>query len=183
MAPALVWKPRPCDDAGRPRLQAELGLSPVIARLLAIRGHCEPEQAARFLQPSLAHLLDPWLLADLARGRRPAARGRWPARERIVVHGDYDVDGVTSTVILRRALELLGGDVTHFIPERLRDGYGLQPATIDRLHADGAQVIVSVDCGIRAPEAARRATELGIDLIITDHHEPDARAAAGAMPW
>jgi single-stranded-DNA-specific exonuclease len=83
------------------------------------------------------------------------------------------VDGITSTVILRRALELLGGEVTHFIPERLRDGYGLQPAAIDRLHADGVRLIVSVDCGIRSAEAARRARQLGVDLIVTDHHEPD----------
>ena len=76
-------------------------------------------------------------------------------RERIAIHGDYDVDGVTSTVILRRALELLGADVVHFIPERLRDGYGLQPAAIERLHADGVALIVSVDCGIRGAEAAR----------------------------
>src|SRR6266404_7266314 len=79
----------------------------------------------------------------------------------------------TSTVILRRALEMLGADVIHFIPERLRDGYGLQPAAIDRLHADGVALIVSVDCGIRGADAARRAKELGVDLIITDHHEPD----------
>ena len=89
------------------------------------------------------------------------------------MHGDYDVDGITSTVILRRALELLGADVGHFIPERLTDGYGLQPGTIDRLHAEGVKLIVSVDCGIRGAEAARRARELGVDLIITDHHEPD----------
>ena len=76
-------------------------------------------------------------------------------------------------MILRRALEMLGGDVVHFIPERLRDGYGLQPAAIERLHADGVSLIVSVDCGIRGIEAARRARELGVDLIITDHHEPD----------
>ena len=94
-------------------------------------------------------------------------------RERIAIHGDYDVDGVTSTVILRRALELLGADVIHFIPERLRDGYGLQPAAIDRLHAGGVSLVVSVDCGIRGADAARRARELGVDLIITDHHEPD----------
>jgi single-stranded-DNA-specific exonuclease len=94
-------------------------------------------------------------------------------RERIAIHGDYDVDGITSTVILRRALEMLGGDVVHFIPERLRDGYGLQPAAIERLHADGVSLIVSVDCGIRGIEAARRARELGVDLIVTDHHEPD----------
>jgi single-stranded-DNA-specific exonuclease len=94
-------------------------------------------------------------------------------RERIAVHGDYDVDGITSTVILRRALELLGADVLHFIPERLRDGYGMQPAALERLHAEGVQVVVSVDCGIRGADAARRARALGIDLIITDHHEPD----------
>ena len=83
------------------------------------------------------------------------------------------MDGVTSTVILRRALELLGADVIHFIPERLKDGYGLQPAAIERLHADGVALVISVDCGIRGAEAARRARELGVDLIITDHHEPD----------
>ena len=112
------------------------------------------------------------LLADMrvAVDRIMAAIAR---KERIAIHGDYDVDGVTSTVILRRALELLGADVVHFIPERLNDGYGLQPAAIDRLHADGVALIVSVDCGIRGAEAARRARELGVDLIITDHHEPD----------
>jgi single-stranded-DNA-specific exonuclease len=94
-------------------------------------------------------------------------------RERIAIHGDYDVDGVTSTVILRRALELLGADVTHFIPERLRDGYGLQPAALDRLHAEGVRLVISVDCGIRGVEAAQHARALGLDLIITDHHEPD----------
>jgi single-stranded-DNA-specific exonuclease len=172
VAPPLVWKARPCDEAAATRLERELGLSPVVARLLAIRGHHDPEAADRFLRPSLSHLRDPWTLTDLA----PAVDrllGAAARKERIVVHGDYDVDGVTSTVILRRALELLGADVTHFIPERLRDGYGLQPATIERLHAEGARVVVSVDCGIRAPEAARRARELGVDLIITDHHEPD----------
>ena len=94
-------------------------------------------------------------------------------REKIAIHGDYDVDGITSTVILRRALEMLGGDVIHFLPERMRDGYGLQPAAIERLHAQGVRLIVSVDCGIRAGEAAQRARDLGVDLIITDHHEPE----------
>src|SRR5207247_11441768 len=89
-------------------------------------------------------------------------------------HGDHAVYGVASAVILRRALELLGADVVHFIPERLRDGYGLQPSAIDRLRADGVHLVVSVDCGIRGADAARRARDVGIDLIITDHHEPDA---------
>ncbi|MEQ1913079.1 MAG: single-stranded-DNA-specific exonuclease RecJ, partial [Vicinamibacterales bacterium] len=133
----------------------------------------DPALAHRFLNPSLDHLHDPMLLAGMSTAvdRILAAVAR---RERIAIHGDYDVDGVTSTVILRRALELLGADVVHFIPERMRDGYGLQPASVDRLHADGAVLIISVDCGIRGADAARRARELGIDLIITDHHEPDA---------
>ena len=99
---------------------------------------------------------DPMTLADMpiAVDRLMAAIER---RERIAIHGDYDVDGVTSTVILRRALEMLGADVVHFIPERLKDGYGLQPAALDRLHAQGVALVVSVDCGIRGADAARRA--------------------------
>jgi single-stranded-DNA-specific exonuclease len=153
-------------------LAQALGVSPVTARLLAIRGITDPDEASRFMNPTLDQLYDPYRLAGLecAVDRLSQAINK---RERIAVHGDYDVDGITSTVILRRALELLGADVGHFIPERLTDGYGLQPGTIDRLHAEGVKLIVSVDCGIRAPEAARRARQLGVDLIITDHHEPD----------
>src|SRR5947208_1557274 len=166
------WDALPCDDSAAERLAAALGIAPVVARLLCQRGLGDPEVARRFLNPSLDQLHDPLRLADMrvAVDRIMAAIER---RERIAIHGDYDVDGVTSTVILRRALELLGADVVHFIPGRLKDGYGLQPAAIDRLHADGVAVVVSVDCGIRGAEAALRARELGVDLIITDHHEPD----------
>src|SRR3989441_219236 len=167
------WDLQPCDDPASERLAAVLGIAPIVARLLCQRGLGDPETAQRFLNPSLDHLHDPLLFAGMrvAVDRIMAAIER---RERIAIHGDYDVDGVTSTVILRRALEMLGADVVHFIPERLKDGYGLQPAAIDRLHADGVALIVSVDCGIRGADAARRARELGIDLIITDHHEPGA---------
>ena len=169
----LVWHHLPCDDARAAALAAALDLHPTVARLLCLRGFDDPETAQRFLQPSLDHLHDPFRLTDMApavaRLERAVAQ-----RERIAIHGDYDVDGITSTVILRRALEMLGGDVVHFIPERLKDGYGLQPAAIERLHADGVSLVVSVDCGIRGIAAATRARELGVDLIITDHHEPDA---------
>jgi single-stranded-DNA-specific exonuclease len=168
----LLWDARHCDEACATQLARELNLSPTVARLLAIRGHSDPDSAARFLKPSLDHLLDPMGLADMDRAVERLLRAI-ATGERIAVHGDYDVDGITSTVILRRALELLGGQVTHFIPERLRDGYGLQPAALERLHAEGVHVVVSVDCGIRGAEAAQRARELGLDLIITDHHEPD----------
>jgi len=167
-----IWSSLPCDDGAVQQLTAELGVSPVAARLLCIRGLGNLDEARRFLSPSLDDLHDPFALTDM----RPAVERILAAierRERIAIHGDYDVDGVTSTVILRRALELLGADVTHFIPERLRDGYGLQPASLDRLHADGVQLVISVDCGIRGVEAALHAKALGLDLIITDHHEPD----------
>jgi single-stranded-DNA-specific exonuclease len=166
------WEIEPCDDAATATLAAALNIDPAVARLLCQRGLSDPERAARFLYPSLDHLHDPMLLAGMsvATERIVAAIAR---RERIGIHGDYDVDGITSTVILRRALEMLGGEVVHFIPERLKDGYGLQPAAIERLHADGVALVISVDCGIRGAEAARRARELGLDLIITDHHEPD----------
>ncbi len=174
MTPAApVWHTLLCDDAAAASLAGALGVAPLVARLLCQRGLADPEVAARFLNPSLDQLHDPFALADMrpAVDRILAAIAR---RERIAIHGDYDVDGVTSTVILRRALELLGADVVHFIPERLKDGYGLQPAAIERLHAEGVALVVSVDCGIRGADAARRARDLGVDLIITDHHEPDA---------
>jgi single-stranded-DNA-specific exonuclease len=167
------WDTLPCDAAAADRLAAALNLPSVVARLLCLRGLGDPEIALRFLNPAIDHLHDPLRLADM-RVAVDRIMGAIAAKERIAIHGDYDVDGVTSTVILRRALELLGADVVHFIPERLRDGYGLQPAAIDRLKGDGVHLVVSVDCGIRGADAARRAREVGIDLIVTDHHEPDA---------
>jgi single-stranded-DNA-specific exonuclease len=168
-----IWVAAACDPSAAERLERALGLAPVIARLLVQRGIADPDEASRFLRPDLEHLHDPMRLIGLdlavARIERALQSG-----ERIVVHGDYDVDGISSTVILRRAMEMLGGNVGHFIPDRLKDGYGLQPAIVDRLQAEGAALIVSVDCGIRGHEAAARAREVGIDLIITDHHEPGA---------
>lgn len=169
-----VWEHESLDgrESTAAALRQELNLHPVVARLLVLRGLGEPSAAARFLNPTLDHLHDPFLAADLHVGveRVLAAIGRG---ERVAVHGDYDVDGVASTIMLRRMIEMLGGKVVHFIPERLRDGYGLQIDGIDRLNAMGVTVVVSVDCGIRSQDAAARAKQLGIDLVITDHHEPD----------
>jgi single-stranded-DNA-specific exonuclease len=173
----LLWQHLPCNDEHAHALAAALNLHPTVARLLCMRGFADPEDAERFLNPSLDHLHDPFRLADMDRAVARLERALGQA-ERIAIHGDYDVDGITSTVILRRALEMLGGSVVHFIPERLRDGYGLQPAAIERLHAEGVGLIVSVDCGIRGSEAAQRARDLGVDLIITDHHEPEGTLPA-----
>lgn len=179
-----IWEDVPADEARIRDLAGALTVPPVIARLLVQRGFVDAESADRFLNPQLSHLHDPWLLTDM----RPAVdriRQAIAARERIMIHGDYDADGITSTAMLRRALEVLGADVGHFVPDRMKDGYGLQPDTIARLAADGARLIVSVDCGIRASEAADHARALGVDLVITDHHEPDAglpRAVAVINP-
>ena len=172
MRDRLIWEHQPHDVAAAAPLAAALGIHPIIAQLLAARGLTDPGPAERFLRPTLSDLHDPLQLAGLreavVRLEQAIARG-----ETIAIHGDYDVDGITATVILRRALELLGARVAHFIPERLKHGYGLQVDAIERLAAEGIHVIVSVDCGIRGADAARRARELGVDLIITDHHEPD----------
>ena len=168
----LIWETLSCDDAAVAELSNALQISGVAARLLCIRGISDVDRARRFLSPTLDDLLDPFALTDMATAVERILSAI-ALKQRIAIHGDYDVDGITSTVILRRALELIGADVTHFIPERMRDGYGLQPASLDRLHADGVAVVISVDCGIRAIEAADHARRLGLDLIVTDHHEPD----------
>ena len=169
----LIWDQTVRDDVKAARLAATSGVDLAIARLLVARGVSEPGDAADFFNPTIAQLHDPFGLIDLSiavdRLLRAVATG-----ERIAIHGDYDVDGVTSTVMLQRLLELLGGDVVHFIPNRLLDGYGLEPAAIERLANDQVNVIVSVDCGIRSAAAAIRARELGVDLLITDHHKPEA---------
>ncbi len=179
-----IWDEVSSDADGASRLATALGLPSVLARLLHQRGLRDPDAAQRFLDPSLAHLHDPFLLTDMG----PAVARLHQAierRERVMIHGDYDADGITSTAMLQRALEILGADVGHFVPDRMTDGYGLQPKTIEHLASLGARLIVSVDCGIRASEAARRALELGVDLIITDHHEPEVelpRAVAVINP-
>ena len=131
----LRWEQQACLDEDAAALARAIGVPPLVARLLCLRGLGDPEEASRFLSPKLEHLHDPSRLTDLdvAVERLMGAIAR---RERVAVHGDYDVDGVTSTVILRRAMEMLGGDVVHFLPDRLRDCYGLQVPAVERLHAE-----------------------------------------------
>ena len=133
----LVWNHLPSNDVETATLAATLNVHPTIARLLCQRGLADPALAERFLHPSLDHLHDPMLLADMRKAVERIERAL-ATKERVAIHGDYDVDGVTSTVILRRALEMLGGDVVHFIPERSPTRYGLQPAAIDRLHGEAS---------------------------------------------
>lgn len=139
------------------------------------RGTGEREGAGSFLHPSLRDLHDPSLIPDLDRAAQRLL-GAARARERIVIYGDYDVDGITASTILYHMLLAIepGADVATYIPHRLEEGYGLNVQAIERLAREGARVVVSVDCGITAVEPACQARCLGLDLIITDHHTPPA---------
>jgi single-stranded-DNA-specific exonuclease len=150
---------------------------PTTARVLAGRGIDSPAAARAFLEPSLDELHSPFsFVAMEAAVERLLAAIR--KGERIVVHGDYDVDGITGTVVLLVALRAVGAEIDYLVPHRLEDGYGLKPRGIERAHAMGAKVVIAVDCGVNAHDAARRAGELGIDLIVADHHEPGAEIPA-----
>ncbi len=168
---ALPWStPEVPDDAVR-SLAGEAGIPLLIARLLWLRGIRSPLAATSFLNPRLADLQAPQALPDMAVG---AARVAQAIRtgERIAVCGDYDVDGMTGTALLVRFLRLAGADAIYAIPDRSSDGYGLSVAGVDRLHAQGVRLAVTVDNGVSALEAIARANALGIDVVVTDHHLP-----------
>jgi single-stranded-DNA-specific exonuclease len=137
------------------------------------RGYRDPDAARLFLHPSLDNLHDPLTMLGMPQAveRLRAAIG---AREKILIYGDYDVDGTTSVVVLKKAIELAGGFAFFHVPDRFTEGYGMRSEVVERASADGVSLIVSVDTGIRAGEVVRRATTLGIDVIVTDHHLPEA---------
>ena len=163
------------------RLAVELKLAPLTARVLALRGIASAEAGNAFMQSSLASLPDPFLLPGTSRAVQRLAAAI-EGGERIAVHGDYDVDGITGTALLAQTLRLLGAEVECHIPLRLKDGYGLSGEALRQAAAGGATVALSVDCGVSAVAEARLALELGLDLIITDHHQPpDPLPAAFAI--
>ncbi len=169
---APQWQPHPRLDLERARVLArELGAPLPVAQAMVNRGIDTLDKARHYLEPSLDDLHDPYDLLDLDRA---VARIRLALEknERILVHGDYDVDGITSTYLLHSAITELGGRVEYRIPHRTKDGYGLTPEAIDEARRRGCTLVVTVDCGITAVEAVRHANSLGIDTVITDHHEP-----------
>lgn len=159
----------------KPRAAAASIAGTLVERVLASRGISDSASAELFLKPSLLHLHEPSLMTDMdkaaARILEAAASG-----QPIAIYGDYDVDGVTATTILYHALKAIApnSDVRTYVPHRLEEGYGLNAAAIEQLASEGAKVIVSVDCGVTAVEPARAARRAGVDLIITDHHNPPA---------
>ena len=163
------WEFRRPDPAAVERL-AGGGLSPILAQVLAGRGFDSVEATRAYLNPLLAHLADPALLADMDRSAERIVRAIRD-RERIAVFGDYDVDGVTSTALLLSFLGGVGADVTYYIPNRISEGYGLNLPAIDLLAGQGVRLMVTVDCGISDFAALDHARERGIDVVVTDHHQ------------
>ncbi len=168
-----VWQLLPHDAEAIDRLAKSLRVPAIVAQLLLNRGLGDVAEAQRFITCPLSGLHEPELLP----GVNGAVERLWAAvqdKRRICVYGDYDVDGVTATAILLTCLKLLGGVVEFHVPHRLEDGYGLSNETLGKLAASGVQVVVTVDCGIASIEEAEEAKRLGLELLITDHHEPKA---------
>ncbi|MDP9174408.1 MAG: single-stranded-DNA-specific exonuclease RecJ [Planctomycetota bacterium] len=163
------WQISPADPAAG-ELAGRLKVSPLVAQMLLNRGISLADDAQSFLRPSLKLLADPALIPGLPAAAQRIARAI-ADREKIVIYGDYDVDGITATTILWHAITLLGGVVDTYIPHRIDEGYGLGAEAIGQIIDQGARLIVSVDCGITAIEQAKIARDRGVDLIITDHHE------------
>jgi single-stranded-DNA-specific exonuclease len=169
----MRWLDSPVDAESVQRLARELKVSPLVAHLLVQRGLTEPAAAQAFLHPHLGQLHSPELMAGM---REAVARLRraLEQREKILIYGDYDVDGTMAVVVLLTALRMLGATVEAHIPHRLTEGYGMRVSVVEEAAANGFRVIISVDTGIREHEVLARARELGVDCIVTDHHLPDS---------
>jgi single-stranded-DNA-specific exonuclease len=166
------WVIRKHDHGRAGALAAELNLSPLVAALLIARGYDDAEKATSFLNPSYDHLHEPYLL----KGMREAVERIFRAidsGEKILIWGDYDVDGTTGTVLLRKMLKILGAETAFHVPNRFTEGYGINIPALEEAKADGCKVVVSVDCGIRSFEPIAWAKANGLDFIVTDHHISD----------
>ena len=163
----------PDTPAAPPKAMLDANYSPLLAALLASRGFSTPEAARRYLDCGAEVLSDPMLMADM-----PAAANRIrraiEEKEHVAVYGDYDVDGITSTALLTSWLRSRGLDAEQYIPDRIEEGYGLNVAAIERLYRRGVRLLITVDCGVTALAEAEAAAALGMDMIVTDHHECQA---------
>ena len=154
-------------------MSRELGISPILGQLLVDRGITDTQQAGKFFRPQLSDLLDPFLFRDMevAVKRINEALGR---KEKIMVYGDYDVDGVTAVALVYKFLQKYSNNIEYYIPDRYEEGYGVSKQGIDYASESGVKLIIVLDCGIKAVQEISYAREKGIDFIICDHHVPDA---------
>ena len=178
---ARRWTVAPADPSAASDLAARLKTSPLLAQVLLNRGLRGPDACGDFLRPSLRCLHDPFLIPNLQRAAERVARAVRDG-ERIVIYGDYDVDGITATSILWHAIRALGGVVDFYIPHRIEEGYGLNAEAVAQVCEQGARLIISVDCGVTAVEQVKVACERGVDVIVTDHHEWRCRDRKPVFP-
>jgi single-stranded-DNA-specific exonuclease len=171
LRPAKTWHLLPHDRTAVERLVSQLGIAPIVAQLLLNRRLEAAENAKRFLDAPLSGLHPPNLLPGISEAADRLLAAVKDNR-RICVYGDYDVDGITGSSILLQGLRLLGAQPDFYVPHRLEEGYGLNSEALRHIAAGGAKVVVTVDCGIASLEEAKEAKRLGLELIITDHHEP-----------
>ncbi|HYW71149.1 MAG TPA: single-stranded-DNA-specific exonuclease RecJ [Pyrinomonadaceae bacterium] len=171
------WIIRERDEPAAAQLASALGVSTLIASLLVARGYDEPEAADRFLNPALDQLHDPSLMLGMSQAVERLLQAI-DNQQPILIYGDYDVDGTTGTAVLMRALNMLGATTGFHVPHRFTEGYGIRQEALEKARADGYQLVVSVDCGITAHEPLHWAQANGLDIIITDHHLPDADEGA-----
>ncbi len=152
-------------------LASQLNVSPLLATILAARGLRTFEQCRRYFRPDISHFHDPFLLKGMEKAVRRTVEAVQKG-EKITIYGDYDVDGVTSTVLMVRVIRELGGTCDYYLPNRLIEGYGVSEEGIDSIAATGTNLIITVDCGITSIKPVERAKKHGIDIIVTDHHSP-----------
>lgn len=164
----LQYKPRLTSLPDMPSIE---GVSDHLRTLLAIRGIVNEDEVQRFLQPDISQLHDPFLFPDMKQAVQRIFQAA-QRREKVLIYGDYDVDGVTSTSLLMMVLGGMGIDVDYYIPDRHQEGYGLHEETLERLSEKNFQLLITVDCGITALDEIELCHELGMDTIVTDHHQP-----------
>jgi single-stranded-DNA-specific exonuclease len=155
--------------AGAETLAGDIHASPLAAQILHNRGMGDPGDARGFLEPKLSDLHDPELLSGAVEAAELIAKAVSDNRK-IVIYGDYDVDGITATAILHAILKMVNADVDYYVPHRLEEGYGLNAEAVDKLVQDGAEMIITVDCGVSAVGPVAQAREAGVQVVITDHH-------------
>lgn len=173
MKPDKRWTVKTADEEVVNRLCNELQVQPAVCRLLAVRGIKEYESARLFFRPELTHLHDPFLMKGMLKAvERISEAIEW--HERIIVYGDYDVDGTTAVALVYSFLkDNYKGELAYYIPHRYREGYGISKAGIDYAHGNGYTLMITLDCGIKSMEMITYAQSLGIDVIVCDHHLPD----------
>ena len=168
----MIWNIAQPDPTKIRNLARKLNIPGILAGLLLNRGIHSEKLAKKFLDPQLNDLHDPFLLCDLDKAVKRIQQAI-KQTQKILIYGDYDVDGNTAVVILKKALQMLGANCSYYIPRRFIDGYGLQTSILQKAVNQGVRLVITVDTGIRAFESIQKARQLGLDCIITDHHLPE----------